>query len=89
MVENWVSRHQKFTDVPFDGKVTGQVQGSIRDGKKEGPWVWYHDNGQLRRKGTCKDSLIDGVWIYYNFALASSSPSQICQAIGSSACEAR
>ena len=46
---------KKFTDVPFIGEVTGKQQGLFKDGKKEGPWVRYHDNGQLREKGTFKD----------------------------------
>ena len=30
--------YKKFTDVPFTGEVTGRFQGSIKDGKLEGPW---------------------------------------------------
>ena len=40
----------KFTEVPFDGKVTGQEQGSFKDGKRDGSWVFYRDNGQLFEK---------------------------------------
>ena len=55
--------YQKFTNVPFTGKITGEPkniffgkeQGTIRNGKKEGPWVRYHFNGQLWMKGTYKD----------------------------------
>tara|TARA_Y100001970_G_scaffold267596_1_gene357790 strand:+ start:1277 stop:1618 length:342 start_codon:yes stop_codon:yes gene_type:complete len=57
--------YQKFTDVPFDGKVTGQEQGSIRDGKKDGYWVEYRDNGQLSFKGTYKDGKRDSSWVGY------------------------
>ena len=28
--------YKKFTDVPFTRKVTGEYQGSLRDGKKDG-----------------------------------------------------
>jgi len=52
--------YKKFTEVPFTGKVTGQYQGRIKDGKKHGPWVSYHDNGQLLGKGTYKDGERDG-----------------------------
>ena len=47
--------YKKFTDVPFTGKVTGKSQGSLKNGEKHGPWVQYHDNGQLESKGTFKD----------------------------------
>jgi hypothetical protein len=47
--------YKKFTDVPFNGKVTGQYQGRIKDGKKDGPWVTYFGNGRIEVKGTYKD----------------------------------
>ena len=47
--------YKKFTDVPFTGKITGEWQGAFRNGKREGPWVEYHDNGQLFDKRTYKD----------------------------------
>ena len=31
--------YKKFTDVPFTGKITGNEQGVLKDGKKDGPWV--------------------------------------------------
>ncbi len=46
--------------------MTGQEQGSFKDGKKEGPWVGYHDNGQLWWKGDYKDGKKDGPWVYYH-----------------------
>jgi len=57
--------YKKFTDVPFTGEVTGKRQGSIKDGKKDGPWVHYYDNGQLCWKGTYKDGKRDGPWVEY------------------------
>lgn len=30
--------YKKFSDVPFTGKVTGEEQGSFRNGKKDGPF---------------------------------------------------
>jgi hypothetical protein len=38
--------YKKFSDVPFTGKTTGNEQGSLKNGKKDGPWVYYHDNAQ-------------------------------------------
>jgi hypothetical protein len=35
------------------------------DGKKDGLWVTYYDNGQLDTKGNYKNGLRDGVWETY------------------------
>jgi antitoxin component YwqK of YwqJK toxin-antitoxin module len=58
--------YQKFTDVPFTGEMTGQIQGSFKNGKREGAWVGYWDNGQLYRKGNWKNGKEEGVWVSYN-----------------------
>ena len=57
--------YKKFTDVPFTGQVGGKNQGSIKNGKKEGYWVRYHDNGQLKTKGDYKDGNLEGYWVGY------------------------
>jgi len=57
--------YKKFSDVPFTGKTTGKIQGTFRDGKKDGPWVGYHENGQLMSKGTWKDGKREGPWVIY------------------------
>ena len=44
--------YKKFIDEPFDGEVTGQIQGEFVNGKQDGPWVYYHINGQLWLKET-------------------------------------
>ena len=41
------------------------LKGTFKDGKAEGPWVYYHDNGQLWSKGTYKDGKMDGPWVNY------------------------
>jgi hypothetical protein len=51
--------YKKYTDVPFTGKTTGKSQGSFRNGKKHGPWVSYHDNGQVFSQGTYKNDKED------------------------------
>jgi antitoxin component YwqK of YwqJK toxin-antitoxin module len=58
--------YKKFTDVPFTGEVTGKGQGSVRNRKKDGPWVWYYDNGRIEKNGTYKDGKRDGPWVGYN-----------------------
>ena len=57
--------YKKFSTVPFTGKVTGKKQGSLRNGKRVGPWVTYHENGQLDYKGTFKDGKREGPWVSY------------------------
>ena len=50
---------------PFDGIVPrmGKQSGAIfvrnyKDGKPDGPWEWYHENGQLKQKGSYKDGKV-------------------------------
>ena len=57
--------YKKSTDVPFTGKVTGQEQGTFKNGKKEGPWVDYWENGQLEMKGDYRDRGREGPWVSY------------------------
>ena len=42
--------YKNFSDVPFTGNITGKTQGEIKNGKEVGPWVYYHDNGQLEKR---------------------------------------
>ena len=57
---------------PYSGPVFGENNGKImtgylRDGKWDGPFESYHENGQLRRRGTYKDGVEDGpVEEYYD-----------------------
>ena len=57
--------YKKFTDIPFSGTVTGLSHGKLKNGKKEGPWVRYWENGQLSSKGTWKDGKREGPWVRY------------------------
>mgnify|MGYP001254505696 CR=1 FL=1 len=47
------------------GDVTA-INASLNDSTEEGPWVAYHDNGQLWFKGTYKDGKEDGPWFSYH-----------------------
>ena len=59
--------YKEFTDVPFTGEITEKTdQGTIKNGKKVGPWVSYHDNGRLEEKGTYEDGKKDGPWVGYH-----------------------
>ena len=58
--------YKKFTDVPFTGEIyEGLVRGNFKNGRKEGPWIGYHENGQLRYKGEFKNGEREGPWIGY------------------------
>jgi antitoxin component YwqK of YwqJK toxin-antitoxin module len=70
--------YKKFTEVPFTGKIDGQEQGSMKNGKREGSWdrrlhsslsywVSYWKSGQLWNKGDYKNGKKEGSWVsYYN-----------------------
>ena len=59
------SSYKKFSEVPFTGKIEGKSQGSFKNGKQEGAWVSYHDNGQLKYKGDYKNGVREGTWVWY------------------------
>ena len=71
--------YQKFTAVPFTGKITGftheyfssrkldrKLEGSFKNGKEEGDWVSYYSNGQLWYKGNYKNGKKEGDWVWYH-----------------------
>ena len=57
--------YEKFTDVPYTGKVTGEEQGSFRNGEREGTCVSYWENGQLSFKENYKNGQREGTWVGY------------------------
>ena len=67
LVERKGLYYKQFTDVPFTGEVTGDKQGSFKNGKKEGTWVRYWNNGQLMYKGNFKNGQFEGYWSDYNY----------------------
>ena len=68
--------YKKFTDVPFTGKVSGKTNspfkfnyienGEFKNGKKDGFWETYRDDGQLNNSGTYKDGEWNGLWTFYH-----------------------
>ena len=66
LVEHDDLYNEKFTDIPFSGSVTGNPQGSYKNGKEEGAWISYHVNGQLAYKGNFKNGKEEGAWISYH-----------------------
>ena len=58
--------YKKFTDIPFIGEVNGRQNGTIINGKRDGFWESYFENGQLNWKGNYKNDNLDGPWEYYH-----------------------
>ena len=58
--------YQRSSNTPFSGGVTGKEKGTFNDGKREGHWVTFYDNGQLRNKGNYKDGKKEGLWVHYS-----------------------
>ena len=58
--------YRKSSDVPFTGKTTGKTQGTFKNGKKDGPFVDYWDNGQLESQGTYKNGKMDGPYVSHH-----------------------
>ena len=58
--------YEKFTATPFTGEVEGRWRGSMKNGKPEGSWETYWDNGQLSLKGNYKNGKRKGSWESYH-----------------------
>ena len=60
--------YKKFTDIPYTGNINtdGIIFGRIENGKKEGYWSYYHDNGQIMMKGLYENGESEGEWEYYH-----------------------
>ena len=65
LVERQGLYYKKYSNIPFTGTFAGFLQGSFKDGKREGYWVRYWDNGQLAYKGNFQDGLKEGAWVGY------------------------
>ena len=58
--------YKKFTDIPFSGKVKGQLNGNLKDGREHGLFERYYDSGQLESKGYYKNGKpSDGFYVSY------------------------
>ena len=53
--------YKKFSDTPFTGELFGKWHGMIIEGKLEGLWEWYYDNGQLQDKANFIDGKTHGL----------------------------
>jgi antitoxin component YwqK of YwqJK toxin-antitoxin module len=67
LVEREGLYYEKFTDVPFTGKIDYQSKLSFKGGKPQGEWVGYYENGQLRSKVNYVNGNLHGKkFSYYN-----------------------
>ncbi len=58
--------YEKFSDKPFSGKISGDLVGKFKNGKKEGLWLRYWTNGQLLYKGKYSKGVKVGNWEFYH-----------------------
>ena len=58
--------YKKSSDVPFSGKITGLSKGTFTNGKVDGTWIGYYDNGQLNYKTTFKKLKMEGDSVHYH-----------------------
>ena len=61
--------YTKDTNEPYSGQVFSlyddgkkKEEGTIKDGRKDGEWTYWHYNGQKKREITYKDGELDGLW---------------------------
>lgn len=52
------------TRVPFTGVVRGR--GQIVDGLRDGPWIFFDDNGQRLSEGSFREGREDGAWVFFH-----------------------
>ena len=62
------------TTKPYSGPVFSNYkninkklsEGYLRDGKKDGKWIYSYQNGQIKIEGNYKDGELDGKVTYYH-----------------------
>ena len=53
--------YKKSTNVPFIGEISDKEIGNFKDGKKDGKWLIYNNDGQLLSKVNYKKWLYSGI----------------------------
>ena len=41
------------------------IKGALKDGEKDGKWIWYNENGQINSEGNYKDGKRFGKYTFY------------------------
>ena len=61
--------YKKFTPNPFSGVIAGTKKspssGELINGKKEGQWHYYKNDGYIEQMGFYENGLKDGPWLTY------------------------
>ena len=57
--------YEKFSDVPFTGKITGPLKGTFKKGMKYGEFIKYYSDGKILSKINYFENRLDGSWIEY------------------------
>jgi len=65
LVERNETYYKKFSDIPFIGEISDIESGKFVNGKEEGEWLDFFENGQLSSKENYKDGKEDGLWKKY------------------------
>ena len=52
--------YDKFSNEPFTGTTSGKTQRNYKEGKKDGKWLSYYDNGQILEEVNYKKGYYDG-----------------------------
>ncbi len=52
--------NKKFNGVVYENYIVKKQKYSVKDGKKEGPYEYYYETGQLKRKTFFINAKIDG-----------------------------
>ena len=58
--------YKKFNEAPFSGEITGLSMGTFKNGKVDGTWVGYYDNGQLNYKTTFTNLKMEDTSVHYH-----------------------
>ncbi len=51
LVEKNGTYYHNSMELPFDGQVTGSQSGKIVQGKKDGPWIGFYEDGSVLWEG--------------------------------------
>ena len=63
---------EKYSDKPLRGKVYTMfgnkkvIMGKLVNGKFNGKWIYWYENGQIKREGRYRNGLMNGEWTYYH-----------------------
>ena len=52
---------KKSSSIPFTGDVVGNVNGTVKDGKRDGPWIEKRENGNIHSKTNYKKGIKEGL----------------------------